>query len=1445
MGQNRWLATLSIGLSGVVLCSGQRVITTFAGSDITYPTTPFPANGASFGQLISVALSPSGKVYFVSESRSMILAFDPSTNKVSVVAGIGIPGYSGDGGPATKAELSNPQDIIFDSPGNLYIADNGNSVIRKIDTQGTITTVAAISDPVGLTFGPDGTLYVSNYYEVVHVGASGSQSVVAGGSLPGFSGDGGPATAAQLSNASGILFDKTGNLLIADSLNNRIRRVDTRGVITTIAGNGQSGVSAAGAATSTAIGYPIGLLLDASGNLYTGNINNHQLVKISSSGQLSVPTIQGPTSIPGAVNTPLITPAWEAFDNAGNMYITDSYAGVLWEISPAGTANTVAGFSANFALGDNGPAVSAGLSTPSAVWAAADGSILVAEALNQRIRRISPTGTITTVAGNGIYGTPTPGPATASSLQVPGGVATDSAGNLYLISDGTVFKVSSAGILSTFYQGAGAVGIFVDAQNNVLVAAGNQIIKVSPSGAPTVIAGTGQAGYNGDGIPATSAKLNSPTGVAADAAGNIYIADNLNYRVRKISTNGNISTIGGGGGTEVDGVQATQSFAIPDAIAVDKSGNIYFTEFFNNRVREIATSGIISTITGTGNPGFSGDGGLATAAAVDQPAGIAVDASGNVYIADRLNNRIRELLVTAPSISVSLSQVTTSAASSGTPVQTTINVSSSAPGVGYAVSATPQTGGNWLSANLAQGQAPGSFTITADPTNLPATTYQGTITVTSPNAVPAMQSIPVMFKVSPANPPKLSAGGSPLNFALTQGSAPVTAQLTISNQGGGSLSFTATPSTAAGGSWLSVSSTSGTATPSAPTSLTVTVTPGTLGVGTYSGSIVVASSTTGETVTVGATLAISPSRQNIVLSQSGLTYLAVENGGAPLPQSFGILNTGQGSMVWSAGVSTLPAGGSWLSIDQANGVVATPLTDVSVINVKVDPTGLKAGSYYGQVTVNVPGVPNSPQSVSVVLNVLTQGASPGAEVQPSGLIFVGQAGSSPGAQNVMISNPLASAVTYGGSFFSVPTGGNWVRFLPVNATVQPNSPVSMLVQPDYSSLTAGVYQGFVSLGFADGTTKSVHVLAVVSAPNAAVASADGLVAQASPNCSALQVQPTSLTDPGASVTIGAGASLQVKVVDGCGNAVTSNNGAVGATFNNGDASVNLVHVGNGNWSGTWTPHNGASSQTTITYKALSGSGTSLWTGSATLTVSVLPATTSPVTVGANNSASGLGAFISPGGLISIYGQQLANAAATSGAPPFPTNVNGTKVLLGGIALPLRYVGGGQINAQVPFGLGINTQQQLIVQNGNSASVPQNVMVAAAQPGIYTQDQSGKGPAVVTDFQLGNAEVTPSNPAHVGDTLTIYCNGLGATNPPVPTGTPAPSTEPLARTASTTTVTIGNVNAIVQYAGLAPGYPDLYQVNVVVPLGVVPGSAVPIVLTVASQSSPSTVTIAVQ
>jgi trimeric autotransporter adhesin len=1464
---------------------GQGVITTIAGTQWILNSSGRPGVQTPLGEVYSVASDWNGGAFIADTGNARIFHLD-SQGTLSVYAGNGEYGFSGDGGPATNASLGWEVHIASDQAGNLYLNDCYNYRIRKIAPDGSINTIA-------------------------------------GNGQSGFSGDGGPALQASLNTwpSSGIAVDGAGNVYIVDEQNNRVRKIST-GKITTVAGNGMAGFSGDGGLATSASLSPLGVAVGPDGSLYIATGSDGHIRKVSPAGIISTFAGNGmelSTGDGGPATSASLDIPWDvAVDSGGIVYIADSFGGKIRKVALNGTITTVAGTGAFVSTGDGGSATSAGLGFSPSLAISSDGQIFIAtdtiytgNVTTGLIRKVNPTGIISTVAGNGAFNFAGDGGlATDASLYLPSGAVLDTDGSLY-IADSFNFrirKVSPQGVISTVAgngdpfgplgDGASALNasmapfsVAVDKMHNLYIAdrAYNRVRKVDGSGVISTVAGGGAS--SADGIAATLAALQRPSAIAFDAAANLYIADGYADLIRKVTPAGIISTVAGNGtaGFSGDNGPATlaainlSSFAF--GLTVDQGGNLFFTDSGNNRVRKVNVSGTITTVAGNGQAGYSGNGGLATLAALDQPFAVAVDQSGNLYISDSSttvrkvspngiislfaggglslgdggnstqaevsysyglttdtlgnvyicdsgNNRIREVIAGAVSYQAMPSSLSFSASAGGTaPGAQTINLTSSIAGLVFGVSGSAP----WLSVTPSSGSMPAVIQVSVDPSQLNAGTTSGSITITSPAGT---QTIAVTFNVSASIPGKLGVGASTMAFPVTQGASATNAQLGVLNQGGGSLPFSAAASTSTGGNWLTVSPGSGTATPASPVSLTVTANPGSLAAGTYSGNIVV-SSPAGN-VTVPVTLAVSALQQTILLSQTGLTFTGVAQGGSPLPQSFGILNTGQGSMNWTATATTL-SGGSWLAIDQQSGSVATPFTSVSTVNVTANTSGLTTGTYYGQIQVKS-AAGNSPQLISVVLNILQAGSSPGAEVQPTGLIFIGEPGSSPGSQNVMISNPQETPITFGAGFLTVPTGGNWAQILPLNATVAPNAPVSMVVQPNYTSLGTGVYQGFVSMGFLDGSSRAVHVLVVV-APGAGTRTAGtGAVIRpdisSSGSCGPLNVQPTTLSASANNLTLGQAVPLQVKVVDNCGNPLTG--GSVQATFSNKDAAVNLVSIGGGNWTGNWTPRNSAA-QVQINYLALEVTGTTPLSGTGAVTVS-LASSSAPVTLGIANAASGAGAYIAPGGLVSIYGQQLAGSSSTSGNAPFPTVVNGTQVLLGGTPLPLRYVGSGQINAQVPFGLGINTEQQLVVINGATLSVPQNVVVAAAQPGVYTQDQSGMGSGVIVDANT-NALVAPSSPAHAGDVIVVYCNGLGAVTPAVPTGTAAPLSGPPSQTVNPVTATIGGVNAVVQFAGLAPGYPDLYQVNAVVPAGVV-GNSVSLVLTVSGQSSPQ-VTLAVQ
>jgi sugar lactone lactonase YvrE len=285
-----------------------------------------------------------------------------------------------------------------------------------------------------------------------------------------------------------------------------------------------------------------------------------------------------------------------------------------------GIITTVAGNGSSGYSGDSGPATNASLSDPLNAAVDAAGNLFIGDYGNARIRKVDANGLITTVAGNGSTAySGDGGPAIDAGLNKPT-VAVDASGNLFIADRGN-----------------------------------NRIRKVDLKGIITTVAGNGSSGYSGDGGAATNASLNNPSDVAVDDSGNLFIADLANNRIRKVDTQGIITTVAGNGssGYAGDGGPATNaSLTGSVAVALDASDNLFIGDSGNNRIRKVDAQGIITTVAGNGSSGYSGDGGAATNASLNKPADIAVDASGNLFITDFNNNRIREVaLVGLPVLS--------------------------------------------------------------------------------------------------------------------------------------------------------------------------------------------------------------------------------------------------------------------------------------------------------------------------------------------------------------------------------------------------------------------------------------------------------------------------------------------------------------------------------------------------------------------------------------------------------------------------------------------------------------------------------------------------------------------------------------------------------------------------------------------------------------------------
>ena len=571
----------------------------------------------------SLATDSRGNVYFVDRDTYRVRKVDQS-GQVSTVAGSGLLGFSGDGGPATSAKLGERvEGLAVDEVGNVYIADTANYRIRRVDPSGTIDTIAGtgsyggggdggpaamatLGAVYGLATDAAGNLYIADTFndKVRKISPDGIISRFAGTGEEGHGGDGGPAGHARLDKPRGLAVDDSGHVYIADTDNHRIRRVDPSGTIATVAGNGHSGYGGdGGAATAAMFDRPHDVAVDASGSIYVADSRNRVVRRIDAAGILTTVAGVGPdaqTEDDGADAVIRISFARAvATDAEGAVYIADSFGDSVLRLDDQGMLRQFVG------------AGRRDIHRPGDVAIDASGNILVADSGNHRIIRVDPFGVVTTVAGTGQEGaTGDGGPATSARFASPRGVATDDAGNVYIADSGN-----------------------------------HRIRMIGADGTVKTIAGTGDEGYGGDGGKALSASFDSPTAIAVGPDGSVYIADCGNRRIRRLDTAGVVTTVAGNGeraDPRLD-VPATESPLRCDDVAVDSMGRVYMPDRFNHRVLMVDLAGVLVAVAGTGDRGALGDGGPATSAEFWFPGGVAVSDSDALYIADTWNHTVRRV----------------------------------------------------------------------------------------------------------------------------------------------------------------------------------------------------------------------------------------------------------------------------------------------------------------------------------------------------------------------------------------------------------------------------------------------------------------------------------------------------------------------------------------------------------------------------------------------------------------------------------------------------------------------------------------------------------------------------------------------------------------------------------------------------------------------------------
>lgn len=568
------------------------VISTVAGSG--WIGDGGPATQAILRQPGCVAADGNGNIYIVETGGHRVRKVDRS-GAILTLAGTGVAGFSGDGGPAAQAQLASPYGVAADILGNIYIADLGNARVRRVDVDGTITTVAG-----GGTLGPSPAnegkpgvfirllaprnlladdqlnLYISDFagHRVFKLSADGLLTTVAGTGVAGYLGDGGPAAAAVLAFPAGLAMGFDGSLYIADSANHAVRRI-SNGVMTTFA----------------SAGTPVGLALDVLATLYVADAETGTVLRLPLSGALP----------------PLTIPASDVARAPDlSLYFAESAAGIVQRISLFGGLALAAG-GADPARGDGGAATVALLNHPSGLAADASGNLYIADRDNHRVRRVASDGTITTLA-----------PTVAWSA--PSGVSVDAAGNIYVVDTGLkqVVRITTAGALQSIAHNplTAPVSAVADALGNVYIADAGNIRAVDAAGAVSTLV----------------MNLARPYGLALDGAGHLFFTEQDAARVQRLDlASGSLSQLAPG------------AWSIPRGIAVDAAGDVFVTDTGRQEIVRVDSAGEATVVAGTPAAGFSGDDGAAASAQLNFPWDVAIGPGGVLYVADLENDRVRLL----------------------------------------------------------------------------------------------------------------------------------------------------------------------------------------------------------------------------------------------------------------------------------------------------------------------------------------------------------------------------------------------------------------------------------------------------------------------------------------------------------------------------------------------------------------------------------------------------------------------------------------------------------------------------------------------------------------------------------------------------------------------------------------------------------------------------------
>lgn len=597
-----------------------------------------PASVAGVPYPYRVAIDGTGRIAVVDFDNNQVRMIGRD-GLIQRVAGTGASASFGDGNGAFIAGVVSPVDVAYDGLGNLFIAEGGANRVRRVDNAGIITTVfgtgtnantgdgllgrqAAVA-PFGLAMDRlRGRLYVADrrHHVVRMLDENGIARTVAGVGTAGYTGDNGPARQARLNNPMGIAVARDGTLYVSDNGNDVVRRIDTSGIITTLAGTGLRGFSGdGGPARAATLNGPSGVAVDSLGQVFVADDYNNRIRRIDLDGKIQTVAGQG---IFGDVNAgidalsaTLYDPYDSEFDPRGRLLLADTVNSRVIRVEEDGTIKVLAGTGPGTYTNNGGSAVDVTFGAVSGIAVDALERIYVADPLSHRVLRFEEDGGVETVAGTGVAGFGGDGGlATQAQLNTPFNVAIDPAGRVIIVDQGNA-----------------------------------RIRRIDAQGVITTVAGNGTTGFSGDNGLATLASLNAPFDAQGEADGSVLTADSWNRRVRMVDAAGTIRTIAGTGAhafTSDGSVAETATLAFPTSARMDANGRVLIAEFSTGRIRRIDLDGKLRTVAGAGGPrSFRGDGGLATAARLGSPQGLTLRPDGAMawvdYLHDLDSSRVR------------------------------------------------------------------------------------------------------------------------------------------------------------------------------------------------------------------------------------------------------------------------------------------------------------------------------------------------------------------------------------------------------------------------------------------------------------------------------------------------------------------------------------------------------------------------------------------------------------------------------------------------------------------------------------------------------------------------------------------------------------------------------------------------------------------------------------